>query len=415
MAREEVHVDLTAKDDTSRPAEDVAEAVGKIPEHVETTVTADTGGAVTDLNKVGGAADKAATDVRKVGDSSDQSRSVLANLVGNSAQDLGALGGVAGSAGVAIGQLAEYAADGNIALGGLIKTAGPLLAIATAVSFITSKMADAERQADELREANERIVESLRAGDIEQAAEEIESQYRDVFVAAERLGVSAENVTRVMTGQADTLGFLGSQTDGLTDAEQNLVIAVDSASRALQDQNGSTSANTARQAEIASTLGDTTTALNGAEQATKDLTAAYDVLTGRLDDEASYLSAQGAIDAVNDALADVMTATAEYGEGSEEAQDANRRLAEQLNDSKGQVLDYAGAVASLPPEQATEITTLIDEGNFAAAERRLAESNGSASPISAWKCCSHGTGRRAIRWGRRGRRPPSPAWRRPRT
>ena len=373
MAREEIRVELTADDEASRVIDDVADKADRLEDDkVALDVTADTSTAESNLAGLGTAADKASADVRKVGDSSDQSRSVLANLVGNSAQDLGELGGVAGTAGVAIGQLAEYAADGNIALKGLVATAAPMLALGIAVKVVSDHFADAKREAEELKKTNQEIAASLRAGDIEAAAKAVVTGYEDLISQAEDAGVSVQELTAFLTGQTDSVATLFDATAKLSDQQIALALNAAQARASFDEESGALATNAARQQIVQDALGETRTALDDATQATKDLTAAYDLLTGRLDDEASYLSAQSAIDAVNDALADAMTTTAEYGAASEEAQDANRRLAEQLNTSKGQVLDYAGAVASLPPEQATEITALIDQGKFAEAEARLA-------------------------------------------
>lgn len=374
MAREEIRIDLTAEDDASKVIDDVAERADQLDSlDPKVEVTADTGAAESDLAGLSAKADRAATDLKKVGDSSDQSRSVLANLVGNSAQDLGELGGVAGTAGVALGQLAEYATDGNISLRGLVATAGPMLAIGVAVSFISKHFAEAKARAEELKKTNQEIAESLRAGDVEQAAQQMVEGYGDLIDQAEAAGVSIEELTRFLTDDAMTLDDLTAASTATGSEMVALAIKAGNAKESFQEQSGELATNISRQEAVQRALGDTGAAADDAADATDRLTAAYETLQGRLSDESSYLTAQDAIDAVNDAMGEAMTATATYGAESEEAQDANRRLAQQLVDSKGSVLDYAGAVAGLPEEQATEITTLIDQGQFAEAERRLAE------------------------------------------
>jgi hypothetical protein len=105
------------------------------------------------------------------------------------------------------------------------------------------------------------------------------------------------------------------------------------------------------------------------DRATDRMERAWDDLNSSLSDRSAYLDIQ---DALADVEASYMTAmdTADKSLGEQEA-DA-RNLERAVIDLKGKVNEYAKDVALLPPEMATEINALIDEGNFAEAERRLA-------------------------------------------
>lgn len=371
MAREEIRIDITTEDDASRVLEDVAEQADRVDAadpNVE--VTADTSSAQADLTDLGAKADRAAADVAKVGDSSDQSRSVLANLVGNSAQDLGELGGVAGTAGVAIGQLAEYATDGNISLRGLVATAGPMLAIGVAVSFITKHMAEAKQEAEELKKLNAELAESLRAGDVEAAAEKMADGYGDLIDQAEAAGVSVQDLTRFLTTQDMTLQELLATGTATGDEMVALALNVTQAKDSFADQSGALATNVARQQEIQEALGGTAGAASDGAAATRDLTAAYDELTGRLSDDAAYLDVQDSFDDVEQAAREAFAAAA-AGEG--DAEQAARDHQRAVIDLKQQVADYSATVAEIPPQQATEILAMIDRGQFAAAEAALAQ------------------------------------------
>lgn len=377
MAREEIRVDVVAEDDASDVLERIAGTADELETGVDVPVVADTGAAESDLSRLKAKANDAGDGIREIGVEADGAQNAMANMVGNTAQDMGELAGVSGTAGVALGQIAEFAADGNVALKNLVKVAGPMAALGIATAVISREMEKAaateafkteqvQGWVNAMREGatlTEAIVQNYtEAGKVE--ALNVFGQTRDITADLAALNVTVEEYAQLARMGADqTRAWGDAQIAAGADAEAVGRVMIGAAT---------THANLGtaqRQARVdAEVFG---RELDETADAADRLTAAYDILTGRLDDESSYLNAQEAIDAVNDAMADAMTATADYGAESEEAQDANRRLAQQLANSKSSVLDYAGAVAGIPPEQATEITALIDQGKFREAELRL--------------------------------------------
>lgn len=147
-------------------------------------------------------------------------------------------------------------------------------------------------------------------------------------------GVIGDNVTRF----GDLATATGDAVDPLEDAE------------AAADDMGSTAQTTARRLA--------------------DLEAAWDSLTGRLNDESRALDVADGFDAVRQAATDAYTAAAE---GSEDAGDKARDYRQAVLDQQLAVADYLREVLKLPPEVATDIIALLDQGKIDEAELKLAE------------------------------------------
>ncbi len=106
-----------------------------------------------------------------------------------------------------------------------------------------------------------------------------------------------------------------------------------------------------------------------AEKTTALIEKAWDDLNRELSDRSTYLDIEDAFDNVAQTA---LVALDTVGKSFEE-QEADARAHERaVLDLQGQVAKYAEEIALLPPEQATEILALIDEGAFAQVERRLA-------------------------------------------
>jgi hypothetical protein len=88
-----------------------------------------------------------------------------------------------------------------------------------------------------------------------------------------------------------------------------------------------------------------------------------------LDDEEAALNLAGQFDAVRDAAAEAEEAIVS---GSDDAAGALRNEAGEVITLKKDIAAYMDQVLELPPERTTEILALIDEGDLAEAERRLA-------------------------------------------
>jgi hypothetical protein len=106
-----------------------------------------------------------------------------------------------------------------------------------------------------------------------------------------------------------------------------------------------------------------------AEKATARIEKAWGDLNRELSDRSTYLDIEDAFDNVaQTALVALDTVGKSFAE-----QEADARAHERaVLDLQGQVAKYAEEIALLPPEAATELLAMIDEGAFAEVERRLA-------------------------------------------
>jgi len=105
-----------------------------------------------------------------------------------------------------------------------------------------------------------------------------------------------------------------------------------------------------------------------AERKANDQKAAWEGLTGALDNDEAILD-------LADSFADLYEKWGEAAEanatGAEDAAQKNRDLQRDMIELKRTVLELGGAIDGIPKSSATEIVALIDEGAFAEAERRL--------------------------------------------
>mgnify|MGYP000879282308 CR=1 FL=1 len=136
---------------------------------------------------------------KKLNTDVDQSRSVMANFVGNAVQEIPLIGGSFGPVNMALGQFAEYAAEGNIKMSKLAAVAGPMGVLAVTISAIADAAAAAAKRSEELRKAQEAIAD----GEYEQAAADLYEGYGALYRQFDKLGVSADLVTKAIMGNAD--------------------------------------------------------------------------------------------------------------------------------------------------------------------------------------------------------------------
>ncbi len=150
---------------------------------------------------------------KKLNTDVDQSRSVMANFVGNAVQEIPLIGGSFGPVNMALGQFAEYAAEGNIKMSKLAAVAGPMGVLAVTISAIADAAAAAAKRSEELRKAQEAIAD----GEYEQAAADLYEGYGALYRQFDKLGVSADLVTKAIMGNADAqreVLRISSQADG---------------------------------------------------------------------------------------------------------------------------------------------------------------------------------------------------------
>lgn len=100
------------------------------------------------------------------------------------------------------------------------------------------------------------------------------------------------------------------------------------------------------------------------------LTDAFSGLLNTLDTDDAYRGTLTALDRVKAAAEEAWIATST---GAANATELQRAYDQALADATRQVIDYGDRIGKLPPERATEILTLIDEGQYDLAAGKLAE------------------------------------------
>ena len=100
------------------------------------------------------------------------------------------------------------------------------------------------------------------------------------------------------------------------------------------------------------------------------VTAEFEAMKDSLSDRSAFLGVEDAFDSVAEKGLEAWDAAAT---GAANADQLARDYEQTIIDLKNDVIDYATEVGDIPPDVVTEINALIDEGNFAEAERRMAE------------------------------------------
>lgn len=109
--------------------------------------------------------------------------------------------------------------------------------------------------------------------------------------------------------------------------------------------------------------GDTATALD-------EMTAEFDAMKASMSDRSAFLSVMDGFEGIE---AQGMEAFNAAATGAEDAEEKLRDYEQAQIDLKNEVIDYATEVGNIPAETVTEINSLIDQGEFAKAEARIAE------------------------------------------
>jgi len=358
----------------------------------------------------------------------DNTRSVVANFAGNASQELPGVAAAMGPLNMAIGQFAEYASEGNISFKNFVK-AGAGLGVATvAMMGISTVMEKVGQRAKELKEETKLLVgvqEDLRDARFEEAASKLEEEYRGTISAAKDFGYSTQDVIAQLTGERDIIGELDRALQGhikyraegivkydeegqkLKELRDNLDIAteaygnaeeqvdttrtvVDELTEALEGNRTTNAAAAKFGVDVFAASVDAAGAaaidiqgpLEGArrgfkdagaaagvvEDAMRDMRAQYDLLTGRLNTENSFLELQNTFD---DLEVKAKESWAAAVTGAEDAERAAREHQIATNDVKLEVMAYGDAIGGIPPSKLTEINAAIDRGDFDTAVSML--------------------------------------------
>lgn len=302
--------------------------------------------------------------MRRVTTEADRSRSVMANMMGNAVQELPVVSDAMGPLNVALGQFAEYASDGNISLKGLAATAGPMAGVGAAVwylnrqfdlmkkkeAFRTDRIKTYEEALRKGGNAVDALTDHLRElGKVEtqttmNAANPFAEATRDITDELIAAGLTVEDYTRLVTGNAQAIGAWGehmlrngADSTLVADVVLALAQANQDYSKASENAAKSTKFFADEQHRAARESRPLTDALDAQQRA-------WDRLNGELD------------------LQDI----------TEEAQAALRDTEMSARDVKRAVHDYMAEVLKVPVSLSTTIDVLIDEGSYAEAEAKLA-------------------------------------------
>ena len=415
---EQIRIDVTAQDDASQVLDDVAESAEQLEKLTpEIAVGADTDAAKRGIEEVTDAAkelsrqdteillrariddakgalkalrddlDQTGDQARRTADDLDRVGSGGGGLStrGNAIADLtGPLGDASGAAsdfaGVfdGLGDIADdvagkvgvSAATMSTAIGGI----GIAVAAAAAVwTLYRQRQEEARRKQAELIEGQRKLNDAVREGKGAEAVEALTETYKAAFDAADRLGVSAGDLTKYLTGQTDALPTLvgkleelkaqyrdsddlsGKQKVQLLNlilAYDELVGAIDGSRDAYVQANGAIKEQDARTREVARALGITaretdnvTSANERAESQAKRTADAFDRIETALD--------------INQAALDFQAKTSWML--AETRSDADRTQQEIL-DIKRMITDVA-THAGLTPIEVRSFLERIDQGD----------------------------------------------------
>lgn len=421
MADEQIRIDITAEDDASRKVDDVADKVDDLerrsPAEVELEVTADTRQAeraiedVTDdaerlsrqdteillrariddakaglkslRDDLGQTADKARDTDRELGklggDGGLQTRgNAIADLTGplgdasGAASDFaGVFDGLGDIAGDVAGKVGLSASAMTSAIGGI----GIAVAGAAALwTLYQGNQAKAREEQKKLEEGQRRINDAVREGKLDEAAAGLVETYKAAYDEADRYGLKVDEVTRYLTGQADSIpsllsqyealrAALGQVTDHSDDSTRSLEgqllklgeaeVKVNGARDAYQSANGSLAEQDARLRAVTDALGGLTTDTDRAEQA-----------QGRLERQADRT--RDALDRIEGAL-DMQQAMLNFesrlGTALTNVQTGAGNTSQDVLDIKQSILDVAEA-ARLTPIQVRSLLERVDQGDL---------------------------------------------------
>jgi hypothetical protein len=407
VAREEIRIDLTTNDDASQDIDDVADAADDLERmSPEVTVTAETGPAVADMDKLEDAAQRAARAAEDVGDGAQRGSVNAVNATRDMTGPLGEVSSQIGDMGESFAAMAEV----GVAKLGLVGTkAGDLamtalpavgIAIGAAMAIWGQWRASQDKTNEKIKETTELLREAADDG-IDPYAESATKMIREnagLARSMDALGVSGGDLASALDGdlnpsvldaidlqqqyrrilettasgswtQIQAIEALGAAHGWSQQQTREHADAADTFVDALEGETGALDRSAAQLAVEQGLLEDVDSAAGGAAARARDLEAAYEDLHDELGDSRSYLDAQDGFDQVAAAAAAAYTAAVT---GSADAEQAARDQQRAVLDLKGDVVDYAEAVGGIPPEQVTRILAMIDRGELAQAEAELA-------------------------------------------
>ena len=326
--------------------------------------------------------------LRKVEDGASKAKDTVHSFAGNAISEIPGVTDAFGPLGEAVSQLTEGLLAGEVGIGGLAAAAGPIAGIAAAVVGVTKVMDMLGERTKQVKEQTEKLIgvqQDLAQGDAEAAARSLYEQYGPLIKTLQKYGFTIEEVIGMLDGSYDATARINGiieenirqqmsgekAWDGTRQALGAAMEQVGVASEAWADANNELDASTSIQAGL-------TSALLGTGRATKDATsktgpftkmlgalkdgadaaqesidmatAAYDRLTGRLDEEDAWAHAQ---------------------ESMSELMDGQGDLRQELRDTTRSLADYINGIKDIPASKKTELLAKLDEGDIATVYAEL--------------------------------------------
>ena len=322
---------------------------------------------------------------RRVGDRIDDAGRASHSFAGNVVGDMAGAAAGFGPLSEGIGQVVEGALEGGTAFRNLALAAGGM----GVVAFAMTKFTEQRRKAAEVKAFNAKEVEdftkALRDGDSAvqaivnhfQEAGKIEVKLNglvgemfsgDVVDDMARAGVTIEMLATAAAGGAEGIADLATSMENAgvpIDASAKVMLA------AMQTAENMTAAEkvAANWAKISGTaFAAAAIKHRSLASALEAVSRQWDVLRGKLDDEAATDAAAEAMEGLATSLAGI---DQQVREGAISWEEGERQKREALRETKSAVYDLIENVGKMPPSVASRIDVLLDEGRYEDALRKL--------------------------------------------
>ncbi len=416
LEKQSPEIDITATDQASATIDAVAaEASALSKQDAEVVLRAKVDAAKADLKALRAdleqTADKAGDTQRaldRVGGDGGDGLKTRGNAIADLTGPLGSASSAASDfAGVfdGLGDIAEDAASKfglSQKAAGLVSSAIGGLGVAVAVgaaawTYFADQTRKAREQAEKLVTVQKELRELIADRKWTDAAAKLTENYSKAYDAARKLGVSATDITKYLTGQADELPGVKARWDDLSDAQKENYAQIQVARGQYIIANGTLSEQDAILQAVATTLSGVTKATDDATlaamrgtRATGDMAASTEDLTdASLDAESAQGRVARAIDTTSQKLDNIrgkldmeqamLNFNTKFMEAMEKAGTDAGLTAQDILDLKLAILDVAD-YANLNPVQVESLLKAIDEGQIAGV-RALAEQAYLRNPV----------------------------------
>jgi len=373
-------------------ADQIEEITGVRP---EISMAADTEEAIAGIEQVGAAAEDTAAATAAMGEGASDSVGSIKGATRDMMRPLGLARSSVGDLNDAFQLMADTAID-NMGLTskqvGQVATALPIIGVGIGLAVsawgaYSDAQENAKKEADEAAEAARRqaaafrdVSSALDANEFETAAEKLADVNKELTSDTAALGIPYQKVSDYITGVGDDVtalkvvmrhGFPEDPLGPVSEEAQDVAKRLGEARTAFRETTGAAGELGSEAEAWSSSINRYAGSVGGAAGEAERLAEAIRILNEELDAEETALDVATAVDNLETAYQDAWAAALQFGDGSEEAQDANRTLQGQLIDGKRSVLEYADSIGNIPEETMTEIRAMLARGDIAGAEAAL--------------------------------------------